>query len=341
MGKTFKYACLVLLALCCLMAYLLFTPRSYDVVQMQQRQGTKYWNLDTGSKIGYTLTPAKGTKIPQPIIFLQGGPGGFISNNNIDILGQFSENGYDVYLYDQVGSGHSSRLKNIKEYTAERHTKDLSEIVSKIGADKVILIGQSWGAILATLYAADNRDKIEKIVFTGPGPIVPFRNELASMKAPDSLNLKQPHFSNAEANRKASNIRTKLTSFFAVSFGKKLASDKEADDYQTYLNAELNKVTVADTAKIRKAEGGGGYYSQIMTMQSLPETPSPRAKLKNSTIPVLILKGQYDNQKWGYLTEYLELFPNHKLVIVPNAGHSITTEHPEIYLSEIRAFLKN
>lgn len=341
MGKAFKYACVGLLVLCCIMVYLLFSPRNYDVVQMQQRPGTKYWNLSTGSKIGYTLVPAKGTKMPQPIIFLQGGPGGFISNSNIDIIGQFSENGYDVYLYDQVGSGHSSRLENIREYTAERHTKDLAEIITKIGAEKVILIGQSWGAILATLYAADNSTKIEKMIFTGPGPIVPFRNELVSIKAPDSLDLKQPSYSNFEANKKASNIRTKLTSYFAVQFGKKLADDKEADDYQTYLNAELNKVTVADTTNARKAEGGGGYYAQIMTMKSLPQTPDPRAKLKNSAIPVLILKGQYDNQKWGYLTEYLELFPNHKLVIVPNSGHSITTEYPEIYQSEIRAFLKN
>jgi pimeloyl-ACP methyl ester carboxylesterase len=51
----------------------------------------------------------------------------------------------DVYLYDQIGSGWSDRLDDIRQYTALRHKKDLEAIVQAIGAEKVILIGQSWG----------------------------------------------------------------------------------------------------------------------------------------------------------------------------------------------------
>jgi proline iminopeptidase len=57
-------------------------------------------------------------------------------------------------------------------------------------------------------------------------------------------------------------------------------------------------------------------------------------------IPILVLRGQHDNQKWGAAKEYLDLFPNHTLVIVKDAGHSIATEHPDIYINEIRSFLK-
>ena len=48
------------------------------------RQGTKFWKLPTGSKIGYFLISGKGAKKPFPIIYLQGGPGGFISDYNIN-----------------------------------------------------------------------------------------------------------------------------------------------------------------------------------------------------------------------------------------------------------------
>jgi len=53
-----------------------FLPGTYNVQQLQKREGTKYWDLTTGSKIGYTLISAKGEKKPYPIIYLHGGPGG-------------------------------------------------------------------------------------------------------------------------------------------------------------------------------------------------------------------------------------------------------------------------
>ena len=339
--RTKIFLCIKYALLLSLVAYLLavFMPRSYDVPQMQQRNGTQYWVLQTGSRIAYTLVSAKEMKKPFPIIYLQGGPGGFISNRNIEMLAPLSADGYDVYLYDQIGSGLSDRLPNIKDYTAERHKIDLEEIIHKIGATQVILIGQSWGASLAALFIADNPEKVESVVFTGPGSILPMREELISANPPDSLNLRKPPYSNMEANDKSKNIRTVAVSFWAKSFGHKLASDKEADDYQTYLNHELNKATVCDTSKALKTEGGGGFYAQIMTVKSFNEIKDPRLGLKGSKIPVLIMRGQCDNQPWGFVNEYLELFPNHQLKIIPGAGHSISVEQPELYLKVIREFL--
>lgn len=331
-----KYALLLSFVVCMLAV---FIPRSYNVPQMHTRKGTQYWNLQTGSKIAYTLVSAKGIKKPYPIVYLQGGPGGYISDRNIKILAPLSEDGFDIYLYDQIGSGQSERLSDINEYTADRHKKDLEELIKKIGSEKVILIGQSWGAILATLFIADNPEKVEKVILTGAGPIQPMHQELLNINAPDSLNLRKPTYSNGEANEKSKNIRINAITFWAKSFGKKLASDKEVDDFQTYLNIELNKATVCDTSKALKAESGGGFYAQVMTVQSLNEIQDTRPKLKGSKVPILLMKGQCDNQPWGSLNEYLALFPNHQMKIIPNAGHSISVEQPELYLKTIREFL--
>ncbi len=59
---------------------------------------------------------------------------------NIKSLTSLNDDGYDVYLYDQIVGGFSNRLENIEEYTAERHKKDLQAIVNIIGTEKVILI---------------------------------------------------------------------------------------------------------------------------------------------------------------------------------------------------------
>ena len=222
---------------------------------------------------------------------------------------------------------------------AERHRKDLEEIIKKIGAEKVILIGHSWGAILAVLFAAENQTKIDKIIFTCPGPIYPFRNELLSVKAPDSLHLQAPVFTNAQGNKKANNIRTKAMAFFATRFGWKIAGDKEADEFETYLEYEVNKSTVRDTSNIAPPTPGGGFYAAIMTFKSLLRVKDPRPLLQHSSIPVLVMKAQYDNQHWGFTNEYMELFPNHKLALIPNAGHAVSVEQPELYLKTIRDFL--
>ena len=333
--RLIKYT--ILIGLIIFLSIILY-PRNYHVPQFQKRANTFYWDLSTGSRIGYSLIKAKGTKKPYPVIFLQGGPGAPIFDSNIEILSKLSNYGYDVYLYDLVGCGHSNRLENIDEYTVNRHKKDLAEIIKKIGAEKVILIAQSWGALLATNYLADHQAKIEKLIFTGPGPIIPINNQLAGIKAPDSLNLNSPKFTNAKGSQKAYHLRASVVKFTAEKISYKLASDKEMDDFATNLNFELNKSTVVD-ASIIKPKSGYGYYVHIKTVQSFKKTPNRRDILSKCKTPILIMRGQFDGSKWGYTDEYLNVFKNHQLVIIPNAGHSIALEQPELYMNTIVKFL--
>jgi proline iminopeptidase len=244
-----------------------------------------------------------------------------------------------VYLYDLVGCGHSNRLENIDEYTVDRHKKDLAEIIKKIGAQKVILIAKSWGALLATNYIVDHEEKVEKIIFTGPGPILPINNQLEKLKAPDSLNLKAPMFTNAQGSQKAYHLRARVVKLVAELFSYKLASDKEMDDFATNLNFEMNKSTVVDASKM-KLKSGYGYYVQLKTAQCFYKKMANRRKdLSKCNIPILIMLGQFDGGKWGYTDEYLRLFKNHQLVIIPKAGHSIALEQPKIYIHTILTFL--
>jgi pimeloyl-ACP methyl ester carboxylesterase len=76
-----------------------------------------------------------------------------------------------------------------------------------------------------------------------------------------------------------------------------------------------------------------------MTFNSLLTIEDPRPKLKNSAIPVLVMKAQYDNQQWGFTNEYCTLFTNHKLIVMPNVGHAIAVENPALYLETIASFL--
>jgi proline iminopeptidase len=295
--------------------------------------------LGTGSRIAYTLLPATGTKKSSPVIYLHGGPGAGITDLEVTTLKQIADRGYDVYLYDQVGCGHSSRLKNIAEYSATRHLRDLEEIVQTIGAPKVILLGQSWGAILSVMYLAANADKVDKLVITAPAAIQPENQSYRNVVAPDSLHLRAPMYSNRQANVFTKNVRSSAMEFWLRRFNSKLADDREADAYATYLTNYLNKSMTCDSANAVVPEGTEGYYVHFMTRLSLGKVADPRGALKKLNTPVLIMKAQCDNQRWGYTQEYLDIFGNDTFALIKDAGHNIFIEQPAKYVETIEEFL--
>lgn len=317
-------------------------PVTYDVPESQVGDAKSYWQLQTGSRIAFTLISGKGEKNSYPVIFLQGGPGGPIYQRNVEQLLPLADDGFDVYLYDQIGCGASGRLEHINEYSVDRHKRDLDAIIEKIGAQKVILIGQSWGAMLATAYISDHPEKVEKVVFTSPGPLLPVNNQLNGVLATDSLNLRTPKYTNRDGRKKVYNLRAHLVEALAKSFNWKLASDEEMDAFATVLNHEMAKSTFCNPdnrATQTAMESGSGYYAMVKTAQSFVSVPDIRPGLKDCRIPALLMRGQCDGIKWGFANEYLQLFSNCKLVVVPDAGHAIGAEQPELYIETIRGFL--
>jgi len=303
--------------------------------------GFRYWNLKNGNKISYLELATSAISDSTPILYIHGGPGACITPKVIEMFRKISTFGYKVYLYDQTGAGNSSRPDRIQDYSVENHCKDLEEIIDKIASPKVYVIAQSWGSLLLTNYLTKHHDKIEKVIFTGPGSILPVDRTLRNIKAPDSLRLQQPIVTNNDGNRKMNSWRSTFVCWMATKLGIRVATDKEMDGFFYALNNELNKSTYCDTSKAKPTAPGGGYYAHIMTINSFNLVPDKKKELRNSTFPILIMRGQCDNQPWGFTAEYLDLFPNIQLTIIPDSGHSISSEQPELYLKTILDFLKN
>jgi proline iminopeptidase len=321
-------------------SFILFFPRTYAVQPFEVRKGTRYWELNTGSKIGYTKIESRLKEKKNPIIYLHGGPGGKVSDQVISTLEPLSSSGHDLYFYDQIGSGHSKRLENIAEYSVSRHKNDLEEIIGEIGAEKVIIIGHSWGSMLATQYLQDHPGRVEKLILTGPGPILPIDRSLMKVLPPEHLKLKAPEYSNKRGNQKAYNLRSRLILKWAYLFKTKLATDKEADDFFTFLNEELNKSTNCKMEEAEEYEGGGGYYAHIMTVKSFSEVENKKGQMREIQTPALIIRGQCDNQKWGFTKEYLNLLPNSRVEIVEHSGHDLIRGNKEKYFELISEFLQ-
>jgi len=91
-----KTAAYLLLIVSVIFLLFVFLPRTYDVPKLQARAGTQFWSLSTGSKIGYTYFKGKGIRKPFPLIFLNGGPGGAITDEAIQCGQNFLNDGFEV-----------------------------------------------------------------------------------------------------------------------------------------------------------------------------------------------------------------------------------------------------
>src|SRR5918992_1876734 len=107
-------------------------------------EGQRAWELSTGSRIAYVRVPAEGRTQEAPIIFLPGRPGTPDMAGDSAYFGGLARDGFDVYVYDQVGRGRSSRLADPRGYALERDVADLEAIRRTIGAEKVVLIGHPY-----------------------------------------------------------------------------------------------------------------------------------------------------------------------------------------------------
>lgn len=75
-------------------------------------------------------------------------------------------------LYDQRGCGRSLLAREDEETVSVPHfIADLDALRQALGQEKVALVGHSWGATLALLYAAAHPEHVKALALVGLGPL--------------------------------------------------------------------------------------------------------------------------------------------------------------------------
>jgi len=104
------------------------------------------------------------------IVVLHGGPGG--DYRGLMNCSRFSADGFYVVFYDQRGSGLSKRHSRESYTSIQIFIDDLNAVIKyyRRSADqKVILMGHSWGAMLATAYVNEYPEAVNGVVLMEPG----------------------------------------------------------------------------------------------------------------------------------------------------------------------------
>ncbi len=158
------YSVLAILAV--LSIYVAFAYHAYNRVLPQNRPCV---DCATPARVnGYDLyyrDLGRDKGLP-PVILVHGGPGhsSLSFKNGFDFLAEETR----VIFYDQRGSGNSQIKPNPEDYTIEQLVEELEALRRDVvKADKVILIGHSFGSALVQRYALKYPEHVEKMVIAG------------------------------------------------------------------------------------------------------------------------------------------------------------------------------
>ncbi|MGC9349530.1 MAG: alpha/beta fold hydrolase [Anaerolineae bacterium] len=315
---------------------LIFTEKPVQLqATPEPRPETAYWELPTGSRIAYSHFAAPDSD-RNPIVVLHGGPGWGVRDSDIAFFPRFSEGGFDVYLYDQVGCGLSGRLEKIADYTISRHTEDLEEIRETIRADRLILVAHEAGAEIAVRYMVEHRDRVEAVIFYSPTSL-----------------WDDEEFISDETRTAAWPIDPTRTIEFAVRPTVALAiayhSPKTAQAYvpQTEMIAWGNRifnmeamVCVGDEELVPESETPGyNPYVEIVGQVTANRPPDPRPSLHNLFIPTILLRGACDSVDPAVVDQYLDAIPYLQVQRIEGAGSMLHLSQPGLVEAIILEFL--
>jgi proline iminopeptidase len=114
---------------------------------------------------GYKVWTQRLGRGPTKVLLLHGGPG--MSHDYMDCFADFlPPAGYEMYFYDQLGCGLSDRPHDARLWTLERYVREVEEVRAGLGLDHCILVGHSWGAILAMEYALHYQQHLGALVLS-------------------------------------------------------------------------------------------------------------------------------------------------------------------------------
>lgn len=257
-------------------------------------------------------------------------------------LSPLAESGFRVFLFDQAGSGFSDFLP-VRDYTIARAVSDVEAIRQQIGADKIILIGHSFGSTLAANYLAKYPDHVAKVVFYSPSSIWNFAEQ-------------QEHFdfSRTDGAPAFPSLRIRMLATL-------LLLDRNADAAQNLLPQpeaeELFVTSLAPAVGGLVCKGDRGQLPPLMrgmssvnphlnplVTESMANSTGeaahdPHSALRGNKTTAMILFGECDYVPWSSALDYRKTLAKAKVYYIPKAGHFIVFEQSETMRRMIVSFL--
>jgi proline iminopeptidase len=235
-----------------------------------------------------------------------------------------------------VGRGRSHRLADPRSYTLERDVADLEAIREKIGAERVVLIGHSYGGALAAAYVASYPEHVAKMILSSPedpSPGLAGESTLFRLTTEEKLGV---YALLLPPRPMVAYVLLQVNPEAAHAF----AGDKEMDArFDRVYNRTRPALHCHDDPLGPMLHGLGFYAHYYPQSSTSPSHPDFLPNLAGQDIPALVIKGRCDYLSWSSAQEYLEAMPDARLLYLDGSGHNAYQDEPEHYMAGVRAFL--
>lgn len=274
-----------------------------------------------GGKIWYKIIGAE--KQGTPLICIHGGPGG--SHEYLLTLTPLASE-RPLIFYDQLGCGNSDKPSDNSLWTVERYTDELNLLVEYLKYDSVILLGQSWGTVLALECHLLYPQKVKALILSGP----PVSAELFIEGARSYLPLLPE------------NIRSTIIEYEDK---KDFTNQEYIDAMNFYYNLHLCRMNpwhplLLETfgkmnANIYNYMWGPSEFTGTGSLMNYDRTN----ELNNISIPVLFTCGEYDEAAPYIVERYSKAIPDSKFVVMKDCSHSHHLENIDEYNYIVKSFI--
>lgn len=280
-----------------------------------------YLEVGDGHEIYYEES---GNPHGKPVVFLHGGPGG---GCNAGMRRFFNPDVYRVLLFDQRGCGKSRPHASLDHNTTDDLINDIEILRVAMQIDRWQVFGGSWGSTLSLAYAQAHPDRVSELVIRGI--FLATQDELAWLYQEGTS-----EFFPEQWQKFVGAIPVGERGNLLAAYHRRLRSKDEAERLRfaklwsawegstiTLLPSEEMEATFADqkfALAVARIEThyfmNGCFLEEGQLMSNLP-------RIRN--IPTVIVHGRYDMLcRCRIAWELAQAWPEAKLRIVPDAGHS-------------------
>ena len=262
------------------------------------------------------------------VVVLHGGPGFTMEYLAAD-LEPLAER-HALLFYDQRGAGRSTLVSDSTALDAQRFADDLEAVRKHFGLQRLTLIGHSWGAAVAALYAAQHPERIERLILVGPIPATYAQFSTVF----DKLDARR----DSVTQRQVQKLRTA-----------RLANPGDAMACRAYYRVWF-VATFGDSSALRRSRGDfcAGTPQSLSnkvnnvdryTMASLGHWDW-RPALRAVTAPALVMHGTKEFISLESAREWATALPNGRLLLLAGAGHFPYLEVPDRFFRAADSFLQ-
>ncbi len=302
------------------------TPSSTAVLGSERSATPRESRIPVGGADLYSREVGQGTAV----IVLHGGPD-FDHSYLLPELDRLSDSFHLIY-YDQRGRGRSADRVQPEDVTLTSDIVDLEKVRQSFHLDSMVLLGHSWGTVLALEYALRYPERVSRLILMNPAPASTddykqLRKEWLE-KRPDDMDRRKAITASAAYKEGDPDA---VTAYYRTHFKPALA---RPEDYEKIIARLRSSFTKEGVLKARAIE------ARLMNETWSSPEYDLLPKLKSLRIPTLVISGDHEFIPASTAEHITQAIPNARLVTLKECGHFSYLEAPVEVHEQIDAFFR-